>query len=64
MRGFAVPDYVDRFAEATGQLAEWVTAGELQFREDVVDGLDIILPTFLRLFDGSNEGKLVIRIPE
>ena len=26
--------------------------------------LDNILPTFLRLFDGSNAGKLVIRIPE
>jgi hypothetical protein len=29
-----------------------------------VDGLDNVLPTFLRLFDGSNSGKLVLRIPE
>ena len=33
-------------------------------KEEVVDGLDNILPTFLKLFDGSNQGKLVIRIPE
>ena len=32
--------------------------------EEIVDGLDEVLPTFLRLFDGSNQGKLVIRIPE
>jgi len=46
------------------QLAEWLMAGKLQFREEIVDGLDNFLPTFLRLFDGSNQGKLIIRIPE
>ena len=64
VRGFTVLDYLDRFPEAIGQLAQWLMAGELQFREDIVDGLDNVLPTFLRLFDGSNDGKLVIRIPE
>lgn len=64
MQGFTVIDYMDRFGEGIGQLAEWVMSGQLKFREDVVDGLDNILPTFLRLFDGSNQGKLVIRIPE
>jgi NADPH-dependent curcumin reductase CurA len=38
-------------------------SGQLKFREDVVDGLDEVLPTFLRLFEGSNQGKLIIRIP-
>lgn len=64
IRGFVILDYLDRFPEGIAQLAEWVMAGKLQFREDVVDGLDNVLPTFLRLFDGSNSGKLVIRIPE
>ena len=64
IQGFVVIDYQDRFAEGIGQLAEWVVAGELKFREEVVEGLDNILPTFLRLFDGSNQGKLVVSIPE
>ncbi|NQX87480.1 MAG: NADP-dependent oxidoreductase [Halioglobus sp.] len=64
MQGFTVIDYMDRFPEGVAQLAEWVMAGKLQFREEMVDGLDNILPTFLRLFDGSNQGKLLIRIPE
>ncbi len=64
VQGFTVIDYMDRFPEGIAQLAEWVVAGKLQFREEIVDGLDNILPTFLRLFDGSNKGKLVIRIPE
>jgi NADPH:quinone reductase len=64
VQGFTVLDYLDRFGEGIGQLAEWVMAGKLKYREEVVDGLDNILPTFLRLFDGSNQGKLVIRLPE
>lgn len=64
IRGFVVIDYMDRFAEGVEQLAQWVMEGKLKYREEVVDGLDNILPTFLQLFDGSNQGKLVIRIPE
>ena len=64
VQGFTVLDYLDRFAEGVGQLAQWLMAGELKHREEVVDGLDNVLPTFLRLFDGSNQGKLVIRLPE
>lgn len=64
LRGFVLFDYLDRFGEGIAQLAEWLMAGKIQYREDIVDGLDNVLPTFLRLFDGSNSGKLVIRIPE
>lgn len=64
IQGFVVIDYMDRFPEGIGQLAEWVMSGELQFKEDVVEGLDAILPTFLKLFDGSNQGKLVIKLSE
>lgn len=64
IQGFVVIDFMERFPEGIGQLAEWVMAGKLQFREEIVEGLDNILPTFLKLFDGSNNGKLVISIPE
>lgn len=64
VQGFTVIDYMDRFPEGITQLVEWVMAGKLQFREEVVDGLDNILPTFLKLFDGSNQGKLIVKIPE
>ena len=64
MQGFVVLDYLERFPEGIAQLAEWVMAGQLTFKEEIVDGLDEVLPTFLRLFDGSNQGKLIIRIPE
>jgi NADPH-dependent curcumin reductase CurA len=64
IQGFVVIDYLDQFPAGVGQLAEWVMAGKLQFKEDIVEGLDNILPAFLKLFDGSNQGKLMIHIPE
>ncbi|WP_346839443.1 NADP-dependent oxidoreductase [Microbulbifer sp. SAOS-129_SWC] len=64
IQGFVVLDYQDRFAEGVEQLASWMMAGKLRFREDIVDGLDNVLPTFLKLFNGSNNGKLIIHNPE
>lgn len=64
LRGFVVLDYLDRFPEGIAQLAEWVMGGKIKFREDIVEGLDEVLPTFLRLFDGSNQGKLILKLPE
>jgi NADPH-dependent curcumin reductase CurA len=45
-------------------LAEWVMSGKLKFREEIIEGLDNVLPAFLKLFDGSNTGKLIVGIPE
>ncbi len=57
IHGFTVLDYLDRFGEGIGQLVQWLMAGKLYYREEIVDGLDNILPTFLRLFDGSNAAQ-------
>lgn len=64
VQGFTVIDYMDRFPEGIAQLVEWVMAGDIKFREEIVDGLDEVLPAFLKLFDGSNQGKLIVRLPE
>jgi NADPH-dependent curcumin reductase CurA len=63
MTGFVIFDYLDRFPEGVTQLAEWLRTGELQSREDVVEGdIDQFPDTLLRLFEGGNTGKLVLAI--
>jgi NADPH-dependent curcumin reductase CurA len=63
MTGFVIFDYLDRFPEGAIQLAKWLRAGELQSREDVVQGdIDQFPDTLLRLFEGGNTGKLVLAI--
>ncbi|HSS52732.1 MAG TPA: NADP-dependent oxidoreductase [Thermoanaerobaculia bacterium] len=62
MEGFVVMDYQTRYAEAQGQLGHWIAEGKLHYREDVVEGLENAPKALLRLFDGSNTGKLMVRI--
>jgi NADPH-dependent curcumin reductase CurA len=65
MTGFLVFDYADRYSEAVAQLAGWLSAGELQSREDVVRaGLDQFPEVFLRLFRGENTGKLILQLAD
>ena len=61
MEGFIVFDYKDRYREAQAALGQWVQEGKIQARTDVVDGLENAPQALLRLFDGSNTGKLLIR---
>ena len=53
----------DRFGEGAAQLAQWLRDGELQSREDVVQGDVAQFPdVLLRLFRGENTGKLVLAL--
>jgi NADPH-dependent curcumin reductase CurA len=62
--GFLVRDYVPRFAQGGAQMAQWLAQGKLVFDEDIQVGLENALPSFLRLFSGANEGKLILKIAE
>jgi NADPH-dependent curcumin reductase len=65
MTGFLVFDFADRYPEAIAELAGWLSAGELQSREDVVrGGLEQFPDVFLRLFRGENTGKLILQLTE
>lgn len=62
MEGFIVFDYARRYGEAVAALSQWIGEGRIEARFDVVDGLTNAPQALLRLFDGSNEGKLMVRV--
>jgi hypothetical protein len=62
MEGFIITDYAARFPEAFARLIEWHTAGRLKYRVDVVDGLEHAPEALNRLFEGTNTGKLLVRV--
>jgi NADPH-dependent curcumin reductase CurA len=63
MTGFLVFDYAGRYPEGISRLAEWLRAGALRSREDVVRaGLHEFPEVFLRLFRGENVGKLILEL--
>jgi NADPH-dependent curcumin reductase CurA len=63
LRGFIQTEFVHahqaRFLE---EASEWVRAGTLKYREDVVDGLKNAPAVFLGMLRGENFGKLIIRV--
>ena len=62
MEGFVCLDYRDRAAEAMDALAAWHKAGKIQYRLNVVEGLRNAPRAMNRMFDGSNRGKLVLKM--
>ena len=62
IRGLLVADYVPRFAEGAAVMGAWLASGKLVFDEQIDEGLDNALPAFMRLFDGSNDGKMILKI--
>lgn len=64
MQGFIVIDYMDRFPEAAAQLAQWIEAGELVWREDIQEGFENVPATLQRLFKGQNQGKQMLKLAD
>lgn len=63
MQGFIISDdYGSRFGEFLAPMSEWVRQGKIKYREDVVDGLEHAPQAFMGMLQGSNFGKLVVRI--
>src|SRR5262249_14216581 len=62
MEGFLVTDYMNRASEAMQDLAAWHMQGKLKYRVDVVEGLENAPRALRKLFDGTNNGKLVVKV--
>ena len=62
IHGFLIKDYLHRFAEGGMAMAKLVGEGKLRFDEHIDVGIDNAFPAFLRLFEGSNEGKMILKL--
>ena len=64
IEGFLVSDYAPRAMEAITELGRWWAEGRLKYRVDVVEGLEHAPATLNKLFDGSNKGKLIVKVSD
>ena len=62
VQGFIVTDYAARFPEAVAKIVPWLMAGKLKYRIDMVEGLRNAPAALNKLFDGTNEGKLLVKV--
>ena len=61
LQGFIVGNYSARFDEALKQLTEWVDEGKLKYTETIIHGFDKLPETFIDLFSGKNQGKMLVK---
>ncbi|TWD42518.1 hypothetical protein FB440_102252 [Vibrio crassostreae] len=65
MQGFIIfDDYAHRYNEFATQMTEWLSQGQMHYREHLIEGLDEAPQAFMGLLEGQNFGKLVIKTNE
>jgi NADPH-dependent curcumin reductase CurA len=62
MQGFIVSNYSAKFKDGIEQLSKWLHEGKLEYAETIVDGFDQIPQAFIDLFEGKNNGKMVVKV--
>ncbi len=64
VKGFILFDFVQRAGVAIKDLAGWVSEGKIAHAEDIQEGIENAPQTFLRLFEGKNLGKQLLKIAD
>tara|TARA_B100001113_G_scaffold194793_1_gene159744 strand:+ start:1926 stop:2954 length:1029 start_codon:yes stop_codon:yes gene_type:complete len=64
VKGFLVSDYLDRYAESLEALSGWMAEGKIQYKVDIVEGIENAPSAVNKLFTGENTGKLVIKVSD
>jgi NADPH-dependent curcumin reductase CurA len=62
MQGFVIFDHAADEPAARADLAAWLRAGHLRYREDVLEGIEAAPDAIAGLYRGENLGKRVIRL--
>ena len=64
LRGLVVYDHEDLREQMVRDISGWIESGQFNYREDVTDGLLRAPEAFVRLMQGKNFGKVVVRVAE
>ncbi len=64
LQGFIIFDYYKRMMESFMDLSQWIKEGQIQYKNDIVPGLENAATSIKKLFSGDNKGKLIIQVSE
>ncbi|TFZ02898.1 NADP-dependent oxidoreductase [Ramlibacter henchirensis] len=62
VRGFIMGDHLNRRDDFLRDMGAWYRAGDIHAQEDVSEGLDSVVPAFIRMLTGGNFGKTVVKL--
>ena len=55
-------DYMHRIPEAFVDLLTWQNEGKIEFREHIINGIDQFPRAVEMIFQGENQGKLMLQL--
>jgi NADPH-dependent curcumin reductase CurA len=64
IQGFIVSDFSNKQGAFLRDMSKWIADGKINYKEDIVDGLDNAVGAFQGLLEGNNFGKLLIQVSE
>jgi len=64
IQGFLATHYRHDFPEADSRLADWVRGGQIKARADMVHGFENAPAALMRIFEGRNVGKQLLKVAD
>ncbi|MCC5867047.1 MAG: NADP-dependent oxidoreductase [Gammaproteobacteria bacterium] len=62
MEAFFIYEMEEHFPRAEAAMARWIAEGRLTYAEDILDGIERMPKALIRLFEGKNRGKQMVRV--
>ncbi|MDN5285810.1 MAG: alcohol dehydrogenase [Mucilaginibacter sp.] len=62
IQGFLIADFAEKFPQGIAQLAAWLKEGKIAYSETIVEGFNNLPEAFIGLFEGKNEGKMIVKL--
>ncbi len=62
IEGFLVFEFADKHDDGLRQMAEWIQAGKLKYREEVTEEFENAPTAFIGMLKGSNIGKQLVKV--
>ena len=62
LEGFIVSDHFDQVPRFLGQMVPWIASGKVRSAQTVDEGIEQAVGAFLKLFQGGNVGKMLVKL--
>lgn len=64
LRGFVVSAFMNMQPQFREDMGKWIRSGDMKYKETVFEGIDDAPAAFMGLFDGKNDGKMLVRLAD